>query len=89
MMLEANHLLGGTGGATLSLNPDDGRFSLCQFFQCRTTDADALYSETERFICTLETWTKVIGDFRDVLTSAPPVKENASGGLHSSDFISV
>lgn len=89
MMLEANHLLGGTGGATLSLNPDNGRFSLCQFFLCQTTDADALYSETERFVCTLETWTKVIGDFRDVVSSISPDKENANGGMSSSDFITV
>ena len=89
MMLEANHLLGGTGGATLSLNPDNGRFALCQFFQCRTTDADVLYSEIERFVCTLETWTKVIGDFRDVLPSVPKAGEDASDGLPKSGFISV
>ena len=89
MMLEANHLLGGTGGATLSLNPDNGRFSLCQFFQCRTTDADALYSEIERFVCTLETWTKVIGDFRDVLSSVPQAKDASAGGLSSGGLISV
>lgn len=89
MMLEANHLLGGTGGATLSLDPDTGRFALCQFLQCRTTDVDSLYTETERFVCTLETWTRVVGDFRDVVESLGQDNKEAPGALPPAGLISV
>lgn len=89
MMLEANHLLGGTGGATLSLDTDTGRFALCQFLPCRITDVDSLYAEIERFVCTLETWTKVIGDYRGVLDSVGQVDDGGRAGLTSPGFISV
>ncbi len=69
IMMEANHLFGGTGGATLSLNPETGHFALCRVLQCKALDGDSFFAEAERFVSTLEVWTKIVGSFR----AAPPV----------------
>ena len=89
MMLEGNHLLGATGGATLSLNSEMGRFALCQFLPYRATDADSLYTVTDRFVSTLEAWTRVIGDFRDILPAIEQAEERNAGELATSGFMSV
>lgn len=89
-MLEGNHLLGATGGATLSLDPDTGRFALCQFLPYRAIDADSLYSVADRFVSTIEAWTKLIGDFRDVLPLADKAAGgHDSGGLQMNGFMQV
>ena len=89
MMLEGNHLLGATGGATLSLDSEKGRFSLCQFLPYRATDVDSLYTVADRFVSTLEAWTRVIGDFRDVLPAVEQASADATGGLAPSGFLQV
>ena len=89
MMLEGNHLLGATGGATLSLDSETGRFALCQFLPYRATDVDSLYVATDRFVSTLEAWTRVISDFREVLPALEQKGEEAPGGFASSGFMQV
>ena len=89
MMLEGNHLLGATGGATLSLDSENGRFALCQFLPYRATDADSLYMVTDRFVSTLEAWTRVIGDFREVVESNDLSDDDTTGGFASSGFMQV
>ena len=89
MMLEGNHLLGATGGATLSLNSEMGRFALCQFLPYRATDVDSLYTATDRFVSTLEAWTKLIRDFRDILPAMEKNAADASGELAHSGFMQV
>ena len=89
MMLEGNHLLGATGGATLSLDSEKGRFSLCQFLPYRATDVDSLYTVTDRFVSTLEAWTRVIGDFRDILPSVEQAAADAPTRLAHSGFMQV
>jgi len=89
MMLEGNHLLGATGGATLSLNSEMGRFALCQFLPYRAIDVDTLYTVADRFVSTLEAWTRVIGDFRDVLPAVEQSADDAPSGLTPSAFMQV
>ena len=90
MMLEGNHLLGATGGATLSLNSEMGRFALCQFLPYRATDVDSLYTVTDRFVSTLEAWNKLIGDFRDIQPLVDKAEEGqASGDLQMNGFVQV
>ena len=89
MMLEGNHLLGATGGATLSLDSETGRFALCQFLPHRATDVDSLYAVTDQFVSTLEAWTKLIGDFRDVLPALEKANDDVSGGLPPAGFMQV
>ena len=86
IMLEANHLFGGTAGATLSLDHETGRFVLCRVLQCKAIDDDSFYAEVERFVSSLETWTKVIGNFRD----SPPSDDKAmEASSDVSGFIAV
>lgn len=63
-MLEANYLFKDTSGATLSFNPESGRFALCRALPCRALDGDSFFSETERFVSTLEMWARIIRDYR-------------------------
>jgi len=63
-ILEANHNFAGTGGATFSINPDTGDVSLCRLIPLALADADGFFTETERFVNTLETWRKIVEDFR-------------------------
>ena len=75
VMLEANHLFGGTCGATISRDPKTGRFALCRVMPCAVADGDFFYAEVERFASTLETWGKIVRDFRD----APPGDDSPKG----------
>jgi len=88
-MLEANHLFGGTGGATISFDPETGRFALCRVLPCRILDIDSFYNEAERFVSTLERWVKIVHDFR----AAPPPEDNLDPPPmpidHASGFIAV
>ena len=76
-MLEANHLFGGTGGATISLDPKTGHFALCRVLQCKALDDDAFYAEAERFVSSVETWTKLIVNFRDTSPADNKVEETS------------
>ena len=87
-LLEANHLFGGTVGATVSCDPETGRLALCRVLPCRMLDGDSFYAEAERFVSTLENWAKIIREFR----AAPPVGDSAPApmpGGHDSGFIAV
>jgi hypothetical protein len=73
-MLESQYLFNGTAGATISLNSENNRFSLCKALPCRILDVDLFYAETENFINTLEVWIKLVKDYRDVAPKAEDVK---------------
>ena len=73
-MLESQYLFNGTAGATISLNSENNRFSLCKALPCRILDVDLFYAETENFINTLEVWIKLVKDYRDVVPKAEDVK---------------
>ncbi len=88
VLLEANHLFGGTGGATISCDPETGRLALCRVLPCGMLDGDSFYAEAECFVSTLENWAKIIRDFR----AAPPVDDSAPApmpGGQDSGFIAV
>ena len=87
LMLEANHLFGGTAGATISCNPKTGHFALCRVMPCAVLDGDSFYAEAERFVSTLESWSKIVRDFRD----APPADDSPmmTPDAGSSGFITV
>ena len=89
MMLEANHLFGGTGGATISLDSEKGRFSLCRTLPCKAIDADSFYDVAERFVSTLEVWTKLIRDFREAPPAEGETSAAISGGIAPGGFIAV
>ena len=70
-LLGANHLFGGTAGATISLDPDNGRIALCRALPLVTLDGEKFYAEVERFVNTAETWAKVVSDYRGAAAEAP------------------
>jgi hypothetical protein len=80
VLLEANHLFGGTCGATISRDPKTGRFALCRVMPCVIADGDFFYAEVERFASTLETWVKIIRDFRDAPPDGAPPEAVSGGG---------
>lgn len=84
-LLEAPHMLKNSAGATFSLNPETGNFSLCKTLVPAVLDADGFFAETESFVNTLHAWADIIRDFRPELAAAagdPP-------GLHDSSYITV
>ena len=81
VMLEANHLFGGTGGATLSRDPATGRFALCRTLAGASLTSDGLYAEVERFVSTMEVWARNIADFRRAPSSDNEVEAMRPGAL--------
>ncbi|MBR5733996.1 MAG: type III secretion system chaperone [Desulfovibrionaceae bacterium] len=63
-MLEANYLFRDTSGASLSFNPESGRFALCRAMPCKALDGESFFSEAERFVSTLEMWARIVRDYR-------------------------
>ena len=72
-LLEANHLFNGTAAATLSLDSSTGHFALCRVMPCVALDVDTFSLEVEHFVNVLETWTKIIANFREL---SPQVGES-------------
>ena len=84
-LLEAQHMLKNTAGATFSLDPEAGNFTLCKALVPAILDTDGFFAEAESFVNTLHAWADIIRDFRPETTSAdddPPV-------LHDSSYITV
>ena len=63
-MLSANHLFSGTAGSTISFDADGRRFYLCRTDVTQTLDTDAFMAMLEKFVNTLETWRKLLADYR-------------------------
>jgi len=85
-MLMANHNFAGTFGATLSVNPDDGKVSLCKTLPLALSDGESFFAEVEHFANTLETWIKLVADFRgaeigDGAAGAPSNEAPGGGGF--------
>ena len=84
-LLEAQHMLKCTGGATFSINPDTGNLTLCKVLVTAILDDGEFFQETENFINVLHSWAGVISNC---------CSEIASEGeklpfFHNSDMISV
>ena len=77
-LLEAQHMLKGTAGATFSIDPETGNFTLCKALVPAILDSDAFFRQAEIFIDTLQSWAGIIGDFR---------AEAASGGDEPHRFL--
>ena len=63
-MLEANYLFKDTSDATISFNPETGRFALCRALPCRALDGELFFSAIESFVSTLEIWIRIVRDYR-------------------------
>lgn len=64
-MLVANHLFQGTSGATLSLDPETGGFAVNLPIDCRVVDGEEFVAQTGKFVNLLESWRKIVENYRD------------------------
>ena len=63
-LLSANHLFLGTGGATISREPETGKFFLCRYERLDFLDGDRVVEMFSRFVDTLEIWRNTVANFR-------------------------
>lgn len=63
-MLKANHLFGGTGGATLCQDPETGAYAVFQAFPLPGMDAESLAAEVARIADKTEHWRNVLNAFQ-------------------------
>ena len=63
-MLKANHLFGGTGGATLCQNPETGEYAIFQAFPLSALNADSLADGVARIVDKTEYWRGVLNAFQ-------------------------
>ena len=66
-MLNANHLFQGTDGATISRDPDTGKFFLCRCDALELLNVEDCAKMLERFVNVLETWRKLLADYRPMV----------------------
>jgi len=63
-MLKANHLFGGTGGATLCQNPETGEYAVFQAFPLASMDAALLAEQVARIVDRTEHWRGILNAFQ-------------------------
>ena len=63
-MLKANHLFGGTGGATLCQDPETGEYAIFQAFPLSALNADSLAAEVARIVDKTEHWRGILNAFQ-------------------------
>ena len=63
-MLKANHLFGGTGGATLCQNPETGEYAIFQAIPLVNLDAESLAAEVARIVEKTEYWRGILNAFQ-------------------------
>ena len=63
-MLKANHLFGGTAGATLCQNPETGEYAIFQAFPLAGLSADSLAEHVARIVDKTEHWRNILNAFQ-------------------------
>ena len=63
-MLKANHLFGGTGGATLCQDPETGDYAIFQAFPLAGLDAESLAAQVARIVDKTEHWRSILNAFQ-------------------------
>ena len=90
MLLKANHMFQGTGGATLSQDPQTREYALQRQFPLALMDAATLSTELEKFVNSLERWKGILADFRPIgeeaskeVSDEAPLSAFGTGGFMS------
>ena len=86
LLLEANFLFQGTDGATLSRNPDTKEYALVRALPLALLDVDSFSSALEKFINGLESWIKLLTDFRPIEAEA---EKSAQESVPLGSFLQV
>ncbi|MCC9620349.1 type III secretion system chaperone [Thalassospira sp. MA62] len=74
-LLKANFYWKATGGATLSLDQNDGAICLTKPFSLTDLDAHILIAELEKFISNIEKWRDWSNESQDFQESMPEERE--------------
>ena len=61
---ESNFLYQGTGGATLAVNPADGRLHIHKYNWMERLDADAVIDAMDKLSTVAATWRRILSDCR-------------------------
>ena len=86
LLLQANVLFQGTGGATFAQNPETKDFALQRSIRLAALDTTTFLSVMEKFVDQLERWRMVLADFRPIEQAA---EESSQEPLPFGDFIQV
>ena len=89
--MEANFLYRGIGGATLAVNPDDGRLYIHKYNWMERLDADSVLDALDRLADTTAAWRSLISDCHpEVPAAAKAFSDGLDGhGLGESGFTQV
>ena len=64
VMLKANYLLGGTGGAILCQNPDTNAYAIMHRYSLPMLDLESFSNELESLLTTAENWKDMLAGIR-------------------------
>jgi len=89
--LLANFNFQGTSGATISINPETNELSLCRVLPLAILDGDSFAHAIEAFVNTLETWRKLVADFRGSVDAgeSPDASSDAMPDFSPGGFLQV
>ena len=91
MMLQANFLLRGTGGATLCQNPETGTYALVRPFPQALTDVESFAAGLESLANQTENWRKVLAGLREaeLVQSSAPETDDSHHDMISNGYFHV
>ena len=91
MMLQANFLLRGTGGATLCQNPETSAYALVRPFPQALTDIESFAAGLESLVNQVENWRKALAGLREVesVQSTAPETDDSHHDMLSSGYFHV
>ncbi|MBQ9430932.1 MAG: type III secretion system chaperone [Kiritimatiellae bacterium] len=89
MLLRANFLFQGTGGATFAQNPESKAYALIRPFALAGLDLEDFCAQVGKFVDGLERWRQLLEDFREVGESVSDDDSDGFNPLGGSGFMSV
>lgn len=91
-LLEANYFFNGTGGATLSINPETGAYTLIAVEKLDRLSPESFFAFVEKFVNSLSTWKAIAisaGDSDNDAPSHGPESEPEAALFPSNGFMQV
>lgn len=84
--MRANFLYQGTGGATLAVNPADGRLHVHKYNWTERMDAETVLDAIDKLADTASAWRKILADYTP---GADAAEADLARGLEDSGFMQV
>ena len=80
-VLESQYLFRDTVGATISIDPSTGRFTLCRVLMTQLLDKTSFIEAVGRFLSTQEVWTKFVQNYREEAPAPAPTETIFGSGF--------